>query len=357
MIDFSTLNGKKILITGHTGFKGRWLCLLLRKFGLNVTGLSMHDDFLHESRFLFDELVIPEYFVDLRDAAETKRIIETCQPDIVIHMAAQSLVGDSIEDPAGTISTNVMGFTNLFVGLMAANSEVILLNVTSDKVYRNSENGVSFKETDELGGSDPYSCSKSCVELLSFSLFQTYVLKLQKADMSVFNLRAGNVIGGADFGRNRIIPDIYRSVLTGDALKIRMPDATRPWQHVVEALFGYLTVLTQSISSGESRQFKSFNVGPIHTDHASVENIVVKAGDYFTTLKFEIERGGSAEANILNLDCNKLVSECGWGQVHSENTWFELTFNWYKKFMEGNPAISLMESDIDAFLLSSQSKV
>ena len=356
MIDFSTLIGKKILVTGHTGFKGRWLCLLLRKFELDVTGLSMSDNFVKESRFLYDKLEIPEYFADLRDAAETKRIIENCQPDIVIHMAAQSLVGASIDDPAGTISSNVMGFTNLFVGLMSAKPDAILLNITSDKVYRNSEKGTNFKETDELGGSDPYSCSKSCVELLSFSLFQTYVLKLQMVDMSVFNLRAGNVIGGADFGRNRIIPDIYRSVSNGDVLKIRMPDAVRPWQHVVEALFGYLIVLTQSISSGERRQFESFNVGPINTQHASVENIVVKAGDYFTSLKFDIEQGGSAEANLLNLDCNKLVSECGWSQVYSENTWFDLTFNWYKKFMEGNSAISLMESDIDAFLLSSQSE-
>jgi len=349
MINLEFLKNKKVLITGHTGFKGRWLSLILADCGIEIIGISADDCFKKESRFLFSSIDVREYFCDIQNGDSVHRIVSKERPDVMINMAAQSLVNESINNPEESISTNILGFTNIFLASLKLDKKVYFLNVTTDKVYRNLETGKSFVESDFIGGADPYSCSKSCVELLSYSLYETYVRKMGVSQLSIVNLRAGNVIGGCDFAANRIVPDIYRSITSEATLCIRMRDAVRPWQHVLDALHAYLIVLKDLIKCHDESLFYSYNIGPIQKSQRTVGEVVDLAKSYFPSLEVDYEKGGIAESSYLALDSSHLQKNTDWEPVYTEEEALEATFNWYKAYINGESMIDLMRNDIHNF--------
>jgi len=349
MIDLEFLKNKKVLITGHTGFKGRWLSLILADCGIKMIGISADDIFKKESRFLFSVIDVREYFCDIKDADSINKIVSIEKPDVVINMAAQSLVNESINHPEESIATNILGFTNIFLASLRLDKKVFFLNVTTDKVYRNLETGQSFVESDFIGGSDPYSCSKSCVELLGYSLYETYVKKMGVSELSVVNLRAGNVIGGCDFAVDRIVPDIYRSVTSEKILSIRMRDAVRPWQHVLDALNAYLIVMKELTNCHDENLYCNYNIGPIQKSQRTVGEVVDLAKSHFPGLKVNFEKGGVAESSYLALDSLHLQKNTDWESVYSEAEALDATFKWYKAYINGQDMITLMRNDINNF--------
>jgi CDP-glucose 4,6-dehydratase len=350
MIDLTFLNNKKILITGHTGFKGRWLVGLLSQLcNAKLICVAPRDIFFKESRVFFEKINIEEVFIDISNAKKVDNLIKKILPDVIIHLGAQSLVNESISNPLKTFSTNILGTANILVAAGALEKKILILNITSDKVYKNSENLEPFNESSELGGLDPYSCSKSCADLISHAFFDTYVKKLKLSKLSIANLRAGNVIGGGDFGVNRIIPDIYRSAKTGEVLELRMPYAIRPWQHVLDCLFGYLYAL-KHISKSEDTMSVSFNVGPQDSNNLTVLDLCEKAKKWFPALSFNTNSELVAESKFLLLDSNLLSQSTGWKPVYDTYKAVEQTFKWYYNFENGANVSDLVNKEIQDYL-------
>ena len=264
---------KKIFLTGHTGFKGSWMSLWLLKAGANLTGYSLG---LPTQPSLFKELDIAQdmnsIFADVRDLEKLKKEINRAKPDIIIHMAAQPLVRYSYQEPVETYMTNVMGTVHLFEAARNCGSVKAVLNVTSDKCYENKERKEGYSESEPMGGYDPYSNSKGCAELVTNAYRKSF---FEKAEIWLASGRAGNVIGGGDWATDRLVPDIVRSVLNNEKLIIRNPKATRPWQHVLEPVSGYLH-LTKKLYTEGKQYAEGFNFGPSFVDHSDVENIILK---------------------------------------------------------------------------------
>tara|TARA_B110000090_G_scaffold203784_1_gene248906 strand:+ start:688 stop:1755 length:1068 start_codon:yes stop_codon:yes gene_type:complete len=350
MTKFSFLNRKTILITGHTGFKGRWLVRLLSRLcNAKLIGFSPKDSFFDESRIFFEEIDINEINIDISDAKKVSDEMRRVLPDIIIHLGAQSLVNNAISNPLKTFSTNILGTANILSAAGSLNKKVMILNVTSDKVYRNSESLKPFTEDSELGGLDPYSCSKSCAELISHSFFDTYVNKLKLTELSIANLRAGNVIGGGDFGENRIIPDIYRTIQSGKPLELRMPNAIRPWQHVLDCLSGYLHALSFIASSKKSISM-NFNVGPQDTEKFTVLEICQRAQKWFPSLSYNINSQVVAETKVLLLESTLLSQSTGWKPLYSTPEAIDQTLKWYHDYDKGHLASDLMDKEIKDYL-------
>ena len=350
MIDFSFLNNKTILITGHTGFKGRWLVALLSKIcSAKLIGLAPKDIFFKESRVFFDEIEIEEFCIDISDAKKLDSVLNNILPDVIIHLGAQSLVNNAISNPLKTFSTNILGTANLLTSVGSIDKKIVILNITSDKVYKNIESLEPFTEKSELGGLDPYSCSKSCVELVSNSFFETYVKKLQLSKLSIANMRAGNVIGGGDFGINRIIPDIHRTIKSGEILQLRMPYAIRPWQHVLDCLFGYLYALNFIANSGEYISV-NFNVGPQDLREITVLDICKQAKKWFPGLSYNLNTDVVAESKFLLLDSMLLTKCTGWKPLYNTEQAVEKTFKWYYNFENGSDVSKLVNGDIEDYL-------
>ena len=329
MNDLTFLNKKKILITGHTGFKGRWLVRMLAQFcSAELYGVAPKDIFYEESREFLHDIKIVEYFVDISDTKNVDELMLNVLPDIVIHLGAQSFVNNALSDPIKTFSSNILGTANVLLSAGSLNKKVSILNITSDKVYKNSENLKPFDEDSELGGLDPYSCSKSCAELISQSIFNTYVYKLKTSKVSIVNLRAGNVIGGGDFGEDRIIPDIHRMVKSDTRLQVRMPNAIRPWQHVLDCLSGYLYAL-KYIESSEKCISVNFNVGPQDFEKFTVLNICKHAEKWFPSLKYDLNTEAVAESKFLLLNSSLLTELTGWMPLYNTHQAVETTFKWY----------------------------
>lgn len=335
--------GKKVLITGHTGFKGSWLALWLNKIGADVAGYSLPPDKL--SHFNLLNLKIKNYFHDINDEFALKQAFDEFKPDIVFHLAAQALVLDSYADPVTTYNTNVIGSLKVYKAALNAGVNC-LVSITTDKVYDNKEWDNGYCENDTLGGHDPYSSSKACVELMTSSFKKSF---LSKNQMLLATARAGNVIGGGDWASNRLIPDLIRDAVSGNVTKIRYPNSIRPWQHVLEPLFGYL-LIGEKLLSGKSEFATSFNLGPAIDDVTSVKKVCEVASLTWEVLKFDFNHTDEKlhEAGILKLNISKALSELNWKPIWKTETSINQTINWYKDYYTEGKCNSLV--DIENFL-------
>lgn len=332
MVNREFWRNRRVFITGHTGFKGAWLSLLLRSLGAQVYGYALapeNDDWLFKVADIESDL--HHVVGDVRDAVSLHRCLRESEADIVIHLAAQSLVLRSYQDPILTYETNVNGTINLLDAARQTPSVRAILIVTSDKCYENNGTNVAFCEGDPLGGKDPYSSSKACAELVTASFRSSFPQQLGHTS----SVRAGNVIGGGDWAENRLIPDLIRAFIRGEPARIRHPDATRPWQHVLDPLKAYLLLaerLTDSVVwAGE------WNVGPEASDTQTVSNVVEAI----------IQRWGegarweqdgvphSYEAPFLSLNCSKAKTTLGWHPTLSIAEGIDLTAEWYRAFRDG----------------------
>lgn len=352
--------GKKVLITGHTGFKGTWMCMLLTQLGAKVTGYALEPP-TQPSVFALSgiEEKIDSVIGDIRDLEHLRSVFDEVQPQIVIHMAAQPIVRESYRDPVYTYEVNVMGTVNILECVRTHSCVRSFVNVTTDKVYLNKEWEWGYRENEELNGYDPYSNSKSCSELVTSSYKNSFMdPNLKKADGSrpaaVSTARAGNVIGGGDFAADRIIPDCVRAVLAGREIIVRNPYSTRPYQHVLEPVAVYLMLAARQYETPDLAG--SYNVGPDETDCYTTGEIVTlfcekwnQATGQEVSWKNEYD-GGPHEANFLKLDCAKLKSVFGWKPVWNVEKAMEKIVEWTVGYRDGDDIAELMGRQIEAFL-------
>lgn len=348
MFDISFYSGKKVFVTGHTGFKGSWLCRLLANAGADVTGYAlMHPT--EPSLFDLAEIAgdIRSVTGDIRDYGALKKAFDEAKPEIVLHLAAQPIVRESYRNPAYTYETNVMGTVNILECIRNSDCVKSFLNVTTDKVYLNKEWEWGYRENEELDGFDPYSNSKSCSELVTHSYKNSF---FADGAVAVSTARAGNVIGGGDFAADRIIPDCVRCASKGEDIVVRNPFSTRPYQHVLEPLYAYLMIAAKQYENGEYAGY--YNVGPDDSDcfqtGALVDLFVSKWGG---NLKW-INRygGGPHEANFLKLDCSKLKKTFDWKPRWALETAVEKVVEWSKCMLEGGDIRNCMDRQIAEFM-------
>jgi len=343
----NTYKDKRVFLTGHTGFKGSWLLLILKELGAVVKGYSLapkHDRDLY-IQIKGDELC-QSVIADGGDADRLRSELLDFQPDFVFHFAAQALVIDSYKDPLFTYETNVTGTANVLEALRFLEKQCSSVLITTDKVYENKEIDYAYKETDELGGFDPYSNSKACAELVissyrrSFFSPKTYTEHLQ----AVASARSGNVIGGGDWSENRIVPDIVRSLESSEKLIVRNPNAVRPWQHVLDPLNAYLWLGHKMRTEGADF-FEAFNFGPELEDKLSVQELVETALESWGSGEFEICENPDAvhEAGLLMLDIEKAKSKLGWSPKYRAKQAIHETIDWYKNAGKEQRAYSLKQ--------------
>ncbi len=330
---------KKVLITGHTGFKGSWLALWLTELGAEVIGYSLKPTTrpsLFEVLNLKDRLI--HIIEDIRDEEKLKSVFKEYKPEIIFHLAAQPLVRLSYKEPKLTYETNVIGTLNLFEAVRETESIRVVINITSDKCYENKEWVYGYRENDPMGGYDPYSSSKGCAELLTAAYRNSYFNPKdygQTHQVSLASVRAGNVTGGGDWQIDRLIPDCVKSLSKGDAIKIRNPYAIRPWQHVLEPLSGYL-LLAMRMWEDPTKYCEAWNFGPFETDIATVQKVVEKVISLWGCGKYEVVGDKRFyEAGLLRLDISKAMMKLGWRPKWNFDIALERTIKWYKSFYEG----------------------
>ena len=338
---------KRVLVTGHTGFKGGWLALWLQRLGARVSGIALEPS---TTPSLHDALSLPRridgHFIDIRDAQALRQRVHALRPDLVLHLAAQPLVRQSYADPLATWSSNVMGTAHLLDALRGLDSVRAAVMVTTDKVYRNLEWVHPYREGDALGGHDPYSASKAACELVIGSYRDAF---LREQGVAIASARAGNVIGGGDWSADRLIPDAVRAWQGGQPLRIRYPDAVRPWQHVLEPLAGYL-VLAQRLWESPALA-GAYNFGPPADDIATVREVVTLARDGLGRgeVEFGAPTDGLHEAGRLALDPSKAAFALGVRQLWALGEAITRTMAWYRDFHAGAEALALCERDIAAY--------
>lgn len=347
MIDFNLFRNKRVLITGHTGFKGSWLSLVLQKAGAVLDGLALPpnkgDHFLEiNNRVDFDS----DSYLDIREYEKVVKKINDFQPEIIFHLAAQALVKDSYSRSRETFETNFMGGVNLLESVKKLDSLRGIVFVTSDKAYENLEWEWGYRENDMLGGRDPYSASKGAVELAVSSYSRTI---LDGIDIQVVTARAGNVVGGGDWSKNRIVPDVVRSIRRGESALIRNPNSTRPWQHVLEPLSGYL-LLAQRILEGNELQ-NTYNFGPDLNQAKTVLDVAQKIIEIHEKGSIEVvqEKEVMHEASLLQLNCERAKLGLGWAPRWDFEKTIDNTANWYKFEGEGRPASELTDEQISEY--------
>jgi len=327
--------GKTILLTGHTGFKGSWLALWLSHMGAKVIGYSLEAPTNPNHLELLDFEMI-SIIGDIRDRAKLDGVFDTYQPDIVFHLAAQPLVRLSYDEPIETFDTNVMGTLKVFEASRKTPSVKAIVNITSDKAYENKEWIWGYRENDPMGGYDPYSASKGCAELVVSSYRHSYFNLEDYSNthnVLLASCRAGNVIGGGDWAQDRLMTDIMLSVSQGKKVEIRSPDATRPWQHVLEPLSGYLAI-GQKLLEGKKEFAEGWNFGPENEGSITVKKLVETVKKYWNDIDYKIVKTDKNlhEANLLKLDCSKANNLLGWQSVWNSDSTFEKTITWYKSF-------------------------
>lgn len=328
--------GRRVLITGHTGFKGSWLALWLLHLGAEVTGYSID---LPSTPANFELLGLDRRLThvwgDVRDRGHLARVIDEFRPEVVFHLAAQALVQRSYTDPAGTFETNTMGMVNVLECVRTRPWIEVAVLITSDKAYRNEEWVWGYRETDALGGHDPYSGSKGCAELVAHSYFHSF---LRHAPTRVATARAGNVIGGGDWASDRVVPDCVRAWTAGEVAAIRSPEATRPWQHVLEPLSGYLSLGAGLLASQPGLNGEAFNFGPdAHVD-ATVAELLSAIEACWPGVEWTVPKGferGGHEATLLKLSCDKVLAHLRWRAVLRFTETVAFTVEWYRRWMEG----------------------
>ena len=337
-------NNKRVLITGHTGFKGSWLALWLSQLGAELTGYSLQPP-TNPNHFSLLDVDIDSIIGDVRDAEKVRRVFKERQPEIVFHLAAQPIVRLSYTDPVETFSSNIMGTVNVLQGSRESESVRAVVNVTSDKCYENTEGAGGYREVDRLGGYDPYSASKGCSEIITScwrnSFFNPNSYSVSHSTL-LASARAGNVIGGGDWGVDRLVPDIMRAVSNNEKVMIRNPNSTRPWQHVLEPLSGYL-LLGQKLLEGEKEFSDAWNFGPTDDRGVTVREIVSTMKNAWSRVDHEmdINTGHPHEANVLTLDSSKAQNKLQWVPVWDGKTAVEKTALWYRAFYEVGEVISI----------------
>ncbi|WP_048718766.1 CDP-glucose 4,6-dehydratase [Bacillus sp. 522_BSPC] len=337
--DWQTIyKNKKVLITGHTGFKGSWLAIWLAKLGADVIGYSL-DPISDKCLFELAELSnkMKDIRGDIRDAVKLQAVFEQYQPEIVFHLAAQPLVKQSYRDPVYTYEVNVMGTMNVLEAIRKTPSVKAGIMVTSDKCYENKEWVWGYRETDPMGGYDPYSSSKGCCELLISSYQHSFfpIDSYNKHGKLIASVRAGNVIGGGDWSENRIIPDCVRSLLSGQSIKVRSPQSVRPWQHVLEPLSGYLKIGAY-LYKGKTQYAEGWNFGPESDSVTTVQQLVEKIVLQWKEGTWEVDTSHSTEheAKLLSLDINKAKHNLAWYPKWDIDQTVYYTIEWYKLYKE-----------------------
>lgn len=339
----------RVLVTGHTGFKGSWLTAWLKSEGAAVTGLALPPE--PGSVNLFEAAAIADgmasVFGDIRDLPLVRETVARAKPEIIFHLAAQPLVRRSYADPTGTFATNVMGTVNVLEAARCCGSVRAFVCVTTDKVYQDREWTWGYRETDRLGGKDPYSASKACAELVAACYRQTMLGG--KDGTRLATVRGGNVIGGGDWSEDRLIPDIVRSIIAGEPVVLRNPNAIRPWQHVLELVHAYLT-LGGKLLDGEPDVDCAWNFGPEQGSDVSVEALLrAFLQAWGTDIPIEIRRSDLPETQVLRLDASKARALLEWKPRLDVRDTIDLTARWYQRFHAGNDPRQLVSEAIDGY--------
>lgn len=346
---------KKVLITGHTGFKGSWMCEVLLNAGAKVYGYALKPEEESLWNILGLESKTETCYGDIRDAKTLIEFVQKVQPEIVIHMAAQPLVRLSYEEPAYTYETNVMGTVNILEAVRKTDSVKSFVNVTTDKVYKNKEWEWGYREDEELNGYDPYSNSKSCSELVTSSYKNSFFnAETGGRKVAITTCRAGNVIGGGDFAKDRIIPDCIRAAYKKEDIIVRNPYSTRPYQHVLEPVVAYLMIAQEQYE--DITQAGNYNIGPNETDCYSTGDIVDTFVNEWTKQTGESIKwinkhdGGPHEANFLKLDCSRVKTTFGWKPTWTVREAMEEIVEWHKAYRDGNDMEGVTLSQIRKYI-------
>lgn len=347
MIDLKFFNGKNILLTGHTGFKGAWMSRILEQSGAKLTGYSLNPP-TNPNLFELADIKnkMNSVIGDIRDFDKLMNVFKQVKPEIVIHMAAQPIVRESYKNPVYTYETNVMGTVNVLECIRQTESVKSFLNVTTDKVYHNNEWEWGYRENEPLDGFDPYSNSKSCSELVTHSYKNSF---FARRHIAVSTARAGNVIGGGDFANDRIIPDCIRAAEKKQNIIVRNPHSTRPYQHVLEPVMAYLMIVKEQYENPELQGY--YNVGPDEIDCINTGDLVdmfcEKWGEGISWInQYD---GGPHEANFLKLDCSKLKRTFGWSTTWSVSDALDKTVEWTKTYFAKGNIPKIMDQQIMQF--------
>ena len=348
MFDLKFYAGKRVLVTGHTGFKGSWMCRVLKNAGAEVTGFSLEPP-TNPSLFEISDAAngIKSVIGDIRDLAALKKCFDEAQPEIVLHLAAQPIVRDSYKDPHYTYETNVMGTVNIMECVRLSTCVKSFLNVTTDKVYKNNEWEWGYRENEPLDGFDPYSNSKSCSELVTHCYKDSF---FADGRVAISTARAGNVIGGGDYANDRIIPDCIRAALEHRDIIVRNPHSTRPYQHVLEPVMAYLMIAAKQYEDISYAGY--YNVGPDEVDCFKTGRLVdLFCNTWGEDMKW-INRydGGPHEANFLKLDCSKLKTKFEWAPTWNLGDAVKYTVEWSKALRDGADIEKCMDEQIAAFV-------
>ena len=341
--------GKPVLVTGHTGFKGSWMIYLLKELGAKPFGYSLAPD---QKPNLYSQIKISEHceeFIgDIRSAEKVRSFLQTSKPEIVLHMAAQPLVRRSYQDPVETYSTNVVGTATVLDEIRKFGSVKATVVITTDKCYENREWSWGYRENDRLGGKDPYSASKACTEIVAKSFYHSF---FEGHGLALATARAGNVIGGGDFSEDRIVPDLMRSLELKSPLVLRSPDSVRPWQHVIEPLVGYLK-LAQEIFQTKDLNFESFNFGPDKESCVSVMSLIRQFQNHISApLELKITPDNvRKESRLLMLDNSKAGDLLNWKPRWNIETTAQKTMEWYGAYLERKDLSALTRRQIQEYL-------
>ncbi|WP_374252029.1 CDP-glucose 4,6-dehydratase [Acinetobacter brisouii] len=343
--------GRRVLVTGHTGFKGSWLMLWLQTLGAKVTGLALDPDTKPSHWDALQLKDVNDYRVDLRDAQAVHTVLQEQQPEIIFHLAAQPLVRRSYDMPIDTFSTNVMGLIHLLEAVRNCPSVRVVINATTDKVYAEQTCEEGYRENSPLGGHDPYSSSKACAELISECWRKSFFASAEPA-VRLATVRAGNVIGGGDWATDRLVPDLVRASITGKVLMVRQPNAIRPWQHVLEPLSGYLRL--GQLLWEDVNLVGAWNFGPGRVGEISVQQLSKNLAKHWGSIK--IEHDGHPhphEASVLRLNADAACTQLGWSSVWSIDESLKRTACWYKEFYENQKILS--QQDLNAYIKTAKS--
>lgn len=345
---FECYNNLKILVTGHTGFKGSWLTLCLKNLGAEVIGYSLPPN---TEPAMFNVLNLQEQctniFGDIRDSENLNRVLQIHKPDMVFHLAAQPLVRLSYFEPVQTYQTNVIGTLNVLEAARNCPSVRAFVNVTTDKCYENREINYAYKEDDKMGGYDMYSSSKACSEILTASYRNSF---LQDKGFLLASARAGNVIGGGDWATDRLVPDCIKAINQGKSIQIRNPHSVRPWQHVLEPLSGYLA-LGEKLLASDKNFAQGFNFGPNMNDVLTVGDVAKKVVQYWGKGELDFSKSDNLhEANLLMLDIEKAKALLGWQPVYNADEAIKNTVEWYKRFYSGEKMLEFTVAQIEQYV-------
>lgn len=361
MFDLKFYQGKKVLVTGHTGFKGSWMCKVLTDAGADVTGYALNPPTELALFTLLDlQSKMNSVIGDIRDFEQLQKVFAEVQPEIVIHLAAQPIVRESYRDPVGTYETNVMGTVYLMECVRKTPSVRSVVNVTTDKVYKNREWAWGYRENEELNGYDPYSNSKSCSELVTSSYINAFFSEEAKCgrEIAISTMRAGNVIGGGDFAADRIIPDCVRAVEAGQDMIVRNPYSTRPYQHVLEPVMTYLMLAQRQY---EDRTLAgNYNIGPDDRDCVTTGEIVSLFCEKWQAVSgrelvwINQHDGGPHEANFLKLDCSKIKQMLGWKPVWNISDAVEKVAEWTWAYRNQGNLEECMEKQIAEYIKAAE---